>query len=91
MTYNAKLPFYLFQKHFQAPKGVEMDKLSSVKIVIEFVVVDNNFEKMNLRWRCPKLMKFGVLDEEKCEEIKMDIFKWIQWVNRDSFYEEDLL
>ena len=91
MTYHAKLPFCLYQKHFQTPKGVTMDKFSSVKIIVEFVVIDDDFERMKLKWRCPRLFKFGILDEDKCKEIKVDIFKWIRWVSKDSFSEYDLL
>ena len=91
MTYNAKLPFALYNKHFHKPQGVELNKLYPIKIVIEFLVVEDDLDRMNLAWRCPRFLKSGILDEEKCNEIKKEIFDWIKWVYRDSFTEKDLL
>tara|TARA_B100000963_G_C22591895_1_gene655929 strand:- start:1078 stop:1353 length:276 start_codon:yes stop_codon:yes gene_type:complete len=91
MTYHAKIPFALYELHFHQPQGVEQHKLHPVKIILEFVVVENNLDRMNLKWRCPKFLKSGVLGEDKCNEIKREIFNWIKWANRDSFTESDLL
>ena len=90
MTYNAKLPFAIYEKHFAVPKGVKEDELKPIKIIVQFVAVDNDLDKMNLHWRCKQFLKFGTLGQEKCDEIKKDIFKWITWYNKDSFTKEDL-
>ena len=68
-----------------------MSKLQPVRIVVEFVVVDNDIDKMNLKWKCDKFFKQGILDEIKCEQVKKEIFKWIKWASKDSFDERDLM
>lgn len=91
MTYNAKVPLAIYKLHFHPKNQTELKDLSVVRLVFEFVVVDEDFEKMNLRWHCPKFFKRGILDEVKCEEVKKDIYKWIRWSNKDSFVKTDLL
>ena len=90
MPYNAKLPFGIYKKHFPVPIGINEDELKPIRLVFEFVVIDNDLDKMNLKWRCQKFLKFGILDEKKCNEIKKDIFTWIIWSNKESFTESDL-
>ena len=91
MTYQAKIPFCIYKKHFHIPQGVEYSNLTPVSLVLEFVVVDPEFTKMNLRWYCRSFLKRGILDENKCEEVKSDIYKWIRWHSRDSFTNADLV
>ena len=49
MTHNAKVPFAIYKLHFHPKNQTELKDLSVVRLVFEFVVVDDDFEKMNLR------------------------------------------
>tara|TARA_Y100000816_G_C25867077_1_gene452560 strand:- start:106 stop:408 length:303 start_codon:yes stop_codon:yes gene_type:complete len=93
IMFSAKIPFHTYQKYFDSEyENEKLRNTSPITIKIVFIAIEDDFERMMLKWNCPKLGGSGEIDENKFRDlVKSKIHTWITWNGRSCFSESDFL
>ena len=93
IMFLAKIPFHTYQKYFDTEyENEKLRNTSPITIKIVFIAVEDDFERMMLKWDCPKLGGSGEIDENKFRDlVKSKIHTWINWNGRSCFSDSDFL
>jgi hypothetical protein len=94
MGFAAKIPFHTYLKYFEKEYYNELNYNDThpIKINIRFVAIDDDFERICLKWYSSTLKTGGEFDEITYKnEISSKVHTWINWNSRTSFTHIDFL
>jgi hypothetical protein len=94
MGFVAKIPFHTYLKYFDKEYNNEHNysETQPIKINVRFVAIDDDFERICLKWFSPQLKSGGEFDEITYKnEIGSKVYTWINWNSRTSFSRNDFI
>mgnify|MGYP003994891657 CR=1 FL=1 len=94
MGFAAKIPFHTYLKYFNNECNSELNYKDThpIKINIRFVAIDDDFERISLKWYSSTLKTGGEFDEITYKnEISSKVHTWINWNSRTSFSRNDFI
>lgn len=93
MCFSAKIPFHTYKKYFDTEyKNDKYKNTTPVKLKIVFVAIDNDFERIMVKWYCSQIGTCGEIDENKYKDVvSTKIHTWIKWNGRSGFSIDDFL
>ena len=94
MGFVAKIPYHTYLKYFDKEynSAKSISETQVIKINVRFVAVDNDFERISLKWYSSTLNTGGEFDETDYRSIISDkVHKWISWNSRTGFTKNDFL
>jgi hypothetical protein len=94
MGFAAKIPFHTYQKYFDKEYTNEANYSETlpIKIYVRFVAIDDDFERIYLKWFCTQLKTDGEFDEITYKnEIGSKVYTWINWNIRKGFTRSNFL
>ena len=94
MGFVGKIPLHTYMKYFDKEydnKNKYKDTLP-IKINIRFVAIDNDYERISLKWYSHTLNTGGEFDETEYKSVISDkVHTWISWYSRTGFNKNDFL
>ena len=94
MGFPAKIPLHTYKKYFDTTFDniLNLKDTHVIKINVRFVAINNDYERIYLKWYCSTFKTGGEFSEEQYKNfIAINIQTWINWNTRSSFGKIDFL
>ena len=93
MCFTAKIPFHTYKKYFDKEYTNDNYKNTTpVKLKIVFVAIEDDFDRISLKWYCTQIGTRGKINENNYKnDISTKVHKWITWNGRTGFSSSDFL